>query len=248
MEIREVRAKSILSPSKIYPYVLNPYVGCQHGCSYCYAGLAKGVQGRPEPWGTFVDAKINGPELLAQEIRRKPKDRVWLSGLCDPYQPLEGRYGLTRRCLQTLIREGWPLTVLTRSGLVLRDRDLLGAATGAEVGFSIPTADDGVRRWFEPSAPPIPERIRALGELHGAGIRTYVMIAPLLPGAEGLMDLLVGSVDQVLVDRMNYRAADSLYARHGLEAYRSGEYLSRAGGAIRDECRRWGIPCRILFR
>ena len=157
MEIREVRAKSILSPSKIYPYVLNPYVGCQHGCSYCYAGLAKGVQGRPEPWGTFVDAKINGPELLAQEIRRKPKDRVWLSGLCDPYQPLEGRYGLT----PALPPDADPGGLASDGagpvpGWCCGTGDLLGAAAGAEVGFSIPTADDGVRRWFEPSAPPHP--------------------------------------------------------------------------------------------
>ena len=247
MEIREVRAKSILSPSKIYPYVLNPYVGCQHGCSYCYAGLAKGVQGRPEPWGTFVDAKINGPELLAQEIRRKPKDRVWLSGLCDPYQPLEGRYGLTRRCLQTLIREGWPLTVLTRSGLVLRDRDVLGRFRDGEVGFSVPTADDGIRRAFEPWAPPIGERIRALGELHGAGIRTYGMIAPLLPGAEGLMDLLAGVVDHVLVDRMNYRGGEGVYRSLGLEECLSEGYARRVGEEIRADCLRLNVACRVLF-
>ena len=86
MVIREIRSKSILSASKIYPFVINPYVGCQHGCSYCYARYMKKFTGHKEPWGTFVDVKINAAELLEKEIRRKKKAEVWISGVCDPYQ------------------------------------------------------------------------------------------------------------------------------------------------------------------
>lgn len=84
MVVKEIRAKSILSASKVYPYVLNPYVGCQFGCLYCYARFMKKFTGHTEPWGSFVDVKVNAPELLERELKRKKPDEVWISGVCDP--------------------------------------------------------------------------------------------------------------------------------------------------------------------
>ena len=95
MVIREIISKSILSRSKIYNYVLNPYVGCQFGCSYCYARYMKRFTGHREKWGDFVDIKINAIELLRKEVVKKKVDEVWISGVCDPYQPLEAKYKLT---------------------------------------------------------------------------------------------------------------------------------------------------------
>ena len=83
MIVKEVPAKSILSVSKVYDYVVNPYIGCQHGCSYCYARFMKRVTGHREPWGEFVDVKINAPQLLEVEINKKKAGRVWVSGVCD---------------------------------------------------------------------------------------------------------------------------------------------------------------------
>ncbi len=225
--VKEVRAKSILSPSRIYPYVVNPYTGCQHGCSYCYARFMKRFTGHTEPWGGFVDVKINAPDLLRAEILKKKRARVWISGMCDPYQPLEAHYGLTRQCLEILVRHEWPVIIQTRSPLVLRDMDILLSARDADVGLSVTTADDAVRKLFEPEAPPIPARIHALEELHNAGIRTYAMIAPVLPGAEGLAALLKGKIDYVLIDRMNYHYADHVYREHGLTAYLADDYFRR---------------------
>jgi DNA repair photolyase len=225
--VKEVKAKSILSLSKIYPYVLNPYTGCQHGCTYCYARFMKRVTGHKEPWGEFVDVKINAPELLRKEIRKKKPARVWVSGVCDPYQPLEAEYGLTRQCLEILVQNNWPVIIQTRSPLVLRDIDIMKEAGDIEVGLSITTADDEIRKLFEPNAPPIPDRIQALEALHNAGVRTYAMIAPLLPGAEGLGELLRGKVDYVLIDRMNYHYADGVYRNYGLEDYLSDEFYYR---------------------
>lgn len=225
--VQEVRAKSILSRSKIYRYVVNPYTGCQHGCSYCYARFMKRVTGHREPWGDFVDVKVNAPELLRNEIRRKSKGRVWISGVCDPYQPLEEQYQLTRQCLAILVGNNWPVIIQTRSPLVLRDLDIIREAGDIEVGLSITTADDDIRKLFEPHAPPIPNRIQALDELHRAGVRTYAMIAPVLPGAEGLAGLLTGKVDYVLIDRMNYHYADWIYRKHGLEEYLSDDYYTK---------------------
>jgi DNA repair photolyase len=225
--VKEIPAKSILSKSKIYPYVVNPYTGCQHGCSYCYARFMKRVTGHTEPWGEFVDVKINAAALLRQEITKKKRGKVWVSGVCDPYQPLEVKYRLTRQCLEILARNAWPVIIQTRSPLVLRDIDILTEARDFEVGFSVTTADDRIRTLFEPAAPPINDRIQALDELHRAGIRTYAMVAPVLPGAEGLAALLKGKVDYVLIDRMNYHYADGVYRKYGLEDKRADDYFFR---------------------
>jgi DNA repair photolyase len=225
--VKEILAKTILSKSKIYPYVVNPYTGCQHGCSYCYARFMKRVTGHTEPWGEFVDVKVNAAELLRQEITNKKRERVWVSGVCDPYQPLEEKYRLTRQCLEILARNTWPVIIQTRSPLVLRDIDILREARDFEVGFSVTTADDTIRKLFEPGAPPINDRIQALDELHKAGIRTYAMVAPVLPGAEGLAALLKGKVDYVLIDRMNYHYADQVYRKYGLEDKRADDYFFR---------------------
>ncbi|MGD0477668.1 MAG: radical SAM protein [Nitrososphaerales archaeon] len=247
MIIKQVQAKTILSGSKVYTYAINPYTGCQHGCSYCYARFTKRFSGHKEPWGEFVDVKINAPLLLATEITRKKRGRVWVSGVCDPYQPLEEEYELTRRCLEILRQHGWPVIIQTRSPLVLRDVDIIKQTREFEVGFTVTTADDETRKLFEPNAPPIGERIMALDEFHRAGVKTYAMIAPILPGAETLPELLAGKIDYVLVDRMNYHYADWVYRKYGLEDKRSDEYFQRMGRELALGFGKLNIPCHITF-
>jgi DNA repair photolyase len=244
MIIRETQPKTILSASKVYPYVVNPYTGCQHGCSYCYARFMKRFTGHREPWGQFVDAKVNAPDLLKAEITRKKRARVWISGVCDPYQPIEAKYRLTRQCLIILLQNHWPVTIQTRSPLVQRDLDILREAEGLEVGLTITTADDGIRKLFEPKAPPIVARIQALGEMHEAGIRTYAMIAPMLPGAEGLGEILAGKIDYAILDRMNYHYADWVYRKHGLQDKNSEEFFSWTERSLSSTFARLGIRCQ----
>ena len=217
MIIKEIKAKTILSASKIYDWVINPYVGCQHACSYCYARFMKRFTGHKEPWGNFVDVKINAPDLLLVEITKKKRRRVWVSGVCDPYQPLEEEYKLTRQCLEILAQNNWPVIIQTRSPLVLRDIDILKEMQDLEVGLTVTTADEEMRKLFEPNAPSIKDRIKVLDELHKAGIKTYAMVAPMLPGADGLSELLKGKINYLLVDRMNYHYADWVYRKNGLE-------------------------------
>lgn len=244
MIIKEILSKTILSASQIYPYVINPYVGCQHNCSYCYAHFMKRFTGHKEPWGQFVDVKVNAPDLLKREITRKKVDRVWISGVCDPYQLLEGKYKLTRQCLEILADHDWPVTVQTRSALVLRDLDVIKAGKSFEVGFSITTADEGIRKLFEPNAPPIRERVRALDELHQAGIRTFAMIAPILPGAETLAETLADKVDHVLLDRMNYHYADWVYREYGLEDKLTDEYFTKTERLLSSAFAKRGVSCQ----
>ena len=225
MIVREIYARSILSKSKVFDYVINPYIGCQHGCAYCYARFMKRFTGHKGPWGEFVDVKVNAAYLLQREIEKKPPGRVWVSGVCDPYQPLERIYELTKKCLEILVRYDWSFTIQTKSALVLRDVELFKKANKIEVGLTVTTGDEGVRQLFEPGAPSIRERIKALGELHLAGIRTYAMIAPMLPGAEELAAGLSEKVDYMLVDRMNYHYGDWVYRKHNLESAMGYSFL-----------------------
>jgi DNA repair photolyase len=247
MNITEIEAKSILSKSRIFDYALNPYVGCAHNCVYCYAKFMKRFTGHAERWGAFVDAKINAPKLLAREVIRKKIGRVWISGVCDPYQPVEQKYLLTKQCLDILVEHGWPFTIQTKSPLVLRDIEILKRAHDAEVGFTITTADERIRRIFEPDAPPIGKRIEALKRLRAAGISTFAMIAPVLPGAEGLASALKGSVDSVIIDRLNYHYADWAYKKYGLQGAMTDGFFSIKGRELKTAFDQEGIPCRMVF-
>jgi DNA repair photolyase len=247
MVVREIQARSILVKSQVFDYVVNPYVGCQHSCTYCYARFMKRFTGHKEPWGEFVDAKINAPDLLKHEIAKKRPGRVWVSGVCDPYQPLETVCKLTRRCLEILVQYDWPITVQTKSPLVSRDVDLLGRSDKIEVGLSVTTADDQIRKLFEPVAPSVKERIAALEELHLAGIRTFAMIAPILPGAEELAAQLSGKVDYVLVDKMNYHYGDWVYKKHHLEYAMRHDFFFSTGKGLASAFAEQGIECRVLF-
>ncbi|MEJ2628626.1 MAG: radical SAM protein, partial [bacterium] len=202
MNIREIKSRSILSSSQVYDYTINPYVGCQHACTYCYARFMKRFTGHKESWGDFVDIKINAPELLDKEIRKKKKGKVWISGVCDPYQPLEEKYKLTRKCLEILQYHNWPLFIQTRSPLVLRDMDIFKKSGKIEVGLTITTSNDEIRKIFEPNAPSITERLKAIDSLYHHKIKTYVMIAPILPEAENLISRLAGKVNYIIIDRM----------------------------------------------
>jgi DNA repair photolyase len=207
----------------------------------------KKFTGHREAWGDFVDVKINAPDCLRADIRKKEKDTVWMSGVCDPYQPLEEKYRLTRACLEILAENGWPAAIQTRSPLVTRDMDIINRMAGTEAGFSVPTADDSVRMIFEPLAPSIERRISALDELHRCGIRTYAMIAPLLPGAEELPALLAGKVDHIIVDRLNYNYADALFRENNLGDFLKDAFFSAAARSIAADCARLKIPCRTVF-
>lgn len=120
-----------------------------------------------------------------------------LSSVCDPYQPAEHRYRLTRRCIEALREYGWRVSILTRSPLVMRDIDLLKTCIEGSVGFSIPTDDDEVRKIVEPMSPPIAARIQALRQVHAAGIRTWVFIAPMVPmNPERMAGQILPHIDQ----------------------------------------------------
>ncbi len=240
MIVREIKAKSILSKSQVYDWVINPYVGCQHGCTYCYARFIKKFTGHLESWGEFVDVKINAPELLQREIKRKKKGEIWISGVCDPYQPIEEKYQLTRKCLEILSNYDWHVYIQTKSPLVLRDLDIIKRFKHIDVGFSIGTAREEIRKIFEPKAPTIESKLKALEILTKEKITTYAMIAPTLPGAEELIPMLKGKVSYIIVDKMNYHYADWVYKKYHFEKFQDIEKLC-------EVARDFGTPCEIVY-
>ena len=179
LTVREVRCNTLLHTLAYRGstgYTANLYKGCTHGCVYCYAPSLTHDERR---WGSYVDVKVNASQVLEKELRSLRKDEVFLSSASDPYQPVEARYGVTRRCLEVLQRHRYPVSILTRSPLVLRDLDLLKRLEWARVGMSITSVP--IRR-FEPGVPPLQRRIDTLRKLSRAGISTWVSLAPVIPG------------------------------------------------------------------
>jgi DNA repair photolyase len=157
-------------------YTANFYRGCTHGCVYCYA---PSLIHDERTWGRYVDVKVNAAEVIGRELRRAKKRVVFLSSASDPYQPVEAKYGLTRRALLALLRNEFPAAILTRSPLVLRDLDILRKLPWVRVGISISSIPE---RRYEPGVVPLDRRIHTLRKLSEAGIRTWVSLAPLVPG------------------------------------------------------------------
>lgn len=184
MIINKIHCKSILNKSGIpsIDYGINPYVGCGHKCQYCYAVFMKRFSGHTEPWGDFVDVKINAPEVLERQLKRlKRKSHISFSTVCDAYQPLEAKYEITRKCLEKLVPYKHEVSILTKSNLVLRDLDILKELKDIEIGFTITSLDPKVKKIFEPHAPPAKKRFEALKTLSQHNIPTWVFVAPTLP-------------------------------------------------------------------
>jgi DNA repair photolyase len=194
IRFHEIEARSALNEVPPMSHVdfrwtINPYRGCTHACSYCFA----------RPTHTYLDlnaredfereivVKVNMPEVLRAELRRPSwrGEHVALGTNTDPYQWVEGRYGITRGVFERLLEARNPCSVLTKSPLLLRDLDLferLSKRTEFAANLSIPTLDEKAWRASEPATPHPRKRIEALAELSAAGIRTGVLVAPLMPG------------------------------------------------------------------
>ena len=229
IRIVEKRCKTALSKSGLpsYDYTINPYTGCLHACVYCYANFMRRFSGHlRDPWGSFVDIKINLLEVLAKELPKRSGGVVWLSSVCDPYQQVEAKYKLTRGAIELVSKyEKFSISILTKNALVLRDLDLLTQMKNrVDVGFTITTFSENAQPFFEPRSSPVKDRIEALRELSEAGIETWVLIAPMLPHItergleEGLRQLARAGVKKLMTDRYNARG---MIINQTLKAYES---------------------------
>ena len=191
-EVRIERARSIIttndSPDISFDQSINPYRGCEHGCIYCYARPTHGFLGHSAglDFETLLYAKSNAADLLEKELanpRYQPLT-IALGSVTDPYQPIEREHRITRRILEVLEETGHPVTIVTKSALILRDLDILGrmGARGlVKVAISVTSLDRDIARRMEPRATTPPRRLDAIRQLSGAGVRTGVIMAPIIP-------------------------------------------------------------------
>jgi DNA repair photolyase len=224
VEYREEPCKAALNRVKgmMFTWSLNPYMGCVHQCTFCYVRAFERRADRPSDhrYGQSIRVKTNVAEVLRHELARASWERetVAIGAATDPYQPAEGRYRLTRACIEALSDSSNPFSIITRGPLIVRDVDVLAnAARRADVSvtFSVPTLDDEIWRRTEPGTAPPRQRLRALKTLVDAGIRASVGMAPILPGISDKPELL----EQVVREAREAGAcgvwANLLYLRPG---------------------------------
>ncbi|MGD0794087.1 MAG: radical SAM protein [Dehalococcoidales bacterium] len=209
----EKECKSVLNKSGLADYAVNCYTGCAHGCIYCYARFASRFTHPGEAWGGYVDIKINAPQVLAREVKRKSAGSVMLSSVCDAWQPAEEKYLLTRQCIEILLHHHYHLSTLTKSAMAARDLDILASSKETDFGVTITSLDPVLCRIIEPLASPPDKRLDLLQQAKDKGLTTYAFIGPLLPrlsdSAENITALLKAikdaGVDYFYVDKLNLR-------------------------------------------
>ena len=248
MEVYERFCKNALSSSGLsdVDLTLNPYIGCEHGCKYCYAPFI--MHRDPEEWSKRIGVKINIVQILLRELKRGKANgkTVSISTVTDGYQPIESRYMLTRKCLEALLRFDTGVSIQTKSSLVLRDLDILKKFTSKEVGFTLTTLNEKHRRIYEPNSSPSTDRLKAIKVLKANGIKTFVFVGPVMPiftlDKEFFKKIKEVNPDYVIVDRLR--------VKRGMEAsmkniYRDFNYgpgeLKELEDRAREECERVGL-------
>ena len=269
--LKTIECRSILNKSGIpgIDFAINPYVGCTHKCQYCYAVFMKRFSGHTEPWGDFVDVKVNAPTVLEKQlIRLKQRNHISIGTVCDGYQPAEKKYGITRKCLGKLIPYRHSVSILTKSPLVTRDLDLLKQIKDIEVGFTITTLDPKVRRVFEPGTAPPDQRFKAIKMLSRNRIRTWVFVAPVLPYFTDSVYMITQIIKKardagarhIMFDTLNpypkvWKNVKRLVKKHfpeAIEQFRdfqddSDHYQNRLRRKITDIGFKNMLPCKFAF-
>jgi DNA repair photolyase len=224
VEYREEPCRSALNRVRGMPFAwsLNPYMGCAHRCTFCYVRAFEQRADRPsdDRYGRAIRVKTNVVEVLRRELARPSwePEGVAVGAATDPYQPAEGRYRLTRGCIQAFAEAYNPFSIITRGPMIVRDVDVLQeAARRAEVSvtFSVPTLDPEIWRRTEPGTAPPRQRLRALTQLVAAGIRAGVGMAPILPGLSDRPELLADVVRAAREAGATGVWANLLYLRPG---------------------------------
>jgi len=254
LEVEEIVASSIVTPQKVgalsryFDYSLNPYAGCAFSCSYCYVPKFPRARHDYKEWGQWVEVKINAPELIRRDRTKIFGSRIFFSSATDPYQYIELKYRLSRRCLIELLKyKPAHLTMHTRSHLILQDIELLKQfGSNLTVGVSLTTDDDSVRREFEPMAPSVHRRLHLIKQLREAGIDVYLSMAPLLPcNPNRLASLVAPYVDRIWVDNMRWVEVNT---RPELIAKYASHFDSDSHASLTSELQKQFSSARRLYR
>lgn len=206
--IKRVQVRSILSKSNlpVCEYSVNPYVGCTHGCKYCYASFMKRFTGHTEDWGSFLDVKI-WPEIKNPE--KYAGKELFIGSVTDPYLPQEAVYERTKALLLQLKGSGARLSIATKSDLILRDLELIRSFPKARVSWSINTLEEDFQRDMD-GAVSIERRLAAMEAFHRAGVRTTCFISPIFPGitqAEEIISRAKEHCNLIWLENLNLRGS-----------------------------------------
>ncbi len=263
MIVKQTNAKSIITKSNIpgVDYVINPYIGCQHACIYCYAEFMKRFTGHGgETWGDFLDVKNYDWEKIHPE--KYDGKTMLLSSVTDPYTPLEVKYENTRRILEKLINTKAEIQILTKSRLVERDIDLFKQFENIRVGISLSTLDDDFARMIEPKASKPGERLRALQAIVEVGIPTWVFISPIFPKVSNWKEIIAAASsfnDEFHFENLNFRGHNvprimKLISENYpklLEYYKEirkdPSMWNEMEEDIEDYCRVMNLRCSVVF-
>ena len=227
-EYREEPCRSALNRVQGMPFgwSLNPYMGCAHRCTFCYVRAFERRADRPsdERYGSSIRVKTNVAEVLRRELSRPSwrRDGIAVGAATDPYQPAEGRYRLTRACLEVLAETANPFGLIARGPMIVRDVDVLVEAAkraDVHVTFSIPTLDTDIWRKTEPGTAPPHQRLRALTQLVDAGVKVGVGMAPILPGLSDSPELLADVVRAARAAGATGVWANVLYLKPGTKEH-----------------------------
>ncbi len=203
---KEIQVKDYLTKSNLpaSDYVINPYVGCPHGCKYCYASFMKRFTGHKEDWGTFIDIKKCDKKINTKKLENKT---IFLSSVTDCYNEFEEKYKITREILKELINVNCNLNISTKSKLILRDIDLLKQMKNLTVSMSINTLDENFKNDMD-NASSIKERLNTLRELHDNGIYTVLFMSPIFPYITNFKEIIKISkeyIDEYWFENLNLR-------------------------------------------
>ncbi len=263
MIVNQTTAKSIITKSNIpgIDFVINPYIGCQHACIYCYAEFMKRFTGHGgDTWGDFLDVK----NYDWKKIRPEKYDgkTILLSSVTDPYTPLEVKYENTRRILERLIGTKAHVQILTKSGLVERDIDLFKQFENIQVGISLNSVDEEFARIIEPRASKPQDRLSALQTVVDAGISTYVFVSPIFPKIsdwKAIVEAALPITDDFRFENLNFRGHNiprimklisekyPEFIDHYQEIRKDPSMWNEMEEDIEDFCKTRHLRCRIEF-
>jgi len=238
-------------------YTFNPYSGCTHGCLYCYVPDIMHNRALSSNWGRSVAVKEDVLRKLKDDLRRLKPGVVGVSTVTDPYQPIEGSLGVTRQAISILKAASFPISIQTKSPLVTRDADIIRGGN-FEVGMTITSRGGNFSSKFEPGAPPIAERSKALRELSARGVMTWIFYGPIIPGendlpedAEFVAKLARETKSWVLYDRLNIKPmlrSRMLTVCTESDLMRMMQCDSKVFyGVLESACRESGVQCHHAF-
>jgi len=261
-----VKVKTALSKSELpdIDYALNPYIGCEHGCIYCYGpDFSRRFEDVVRNWGSVVVVKENLVNVLMSDVKRLRKGVVGVSTITDPYQPIEAKLGITRDSIKLLSTHGFKVSIQTKSPLVTRDLDVMRPSV-FDVGFTITTLRDSVARLIEPNAPPPSSRVKALNEIASLGIETWVFLGPIIPmvnddvsSIEEVIELASSTGSYLIYDKLNIKPLmlSNMRAKWGfniginevISLSRDNQYIRRLFNSINMLCSKHKVMCKPAF-